>query len=170
MEDAKRRRTAIYEAGHVVAHVRLGLGHRRVSIDPRGNLILGTAGREEVKTVSDAGRARSSTLACCAGYAALIAAGHSDADDLKRTRDDLGKAKDLIGRWNLQRDISAWKQEAVELMRRPENVAAVSLIAQYLLAHGRLDSDLVGCVLAFLDGDMPETEFDDYVRFREALG
>jgi hypothetical protein len=170
MEDARLRRTATYEAGHVVAHVRLGLEHRRVSLGPRGNGVHGTAGREGARPASDAARAKLVALAHCAGYAALIAAGYGEADALRGTGDDFREADELLQRWRLGGDIATWKAQAVELMRRPENVAAVAVVAQHLLERRKVDSDWVGCVLALLDGDMTETEFAGYVRFREALG
>jgi hypothetical protein len=167
MEGGKLRRTADYEAGYVVAHVRLGLGHLSVRTGLNGNVTR----RQEASFVADVNRAKLAAVAYCAGYAALIAAGYGEEEAGRFSRDDFGKANDLAAHWwNLKGDIAAWKKEAVELMRRPENVAAVALAAQRLLEHRKMDSDWVACVLAFLDGDMSQNEFDDYVRFREALG
>ena len=167
MEDVNLRRTADYEAGHVVAHVRLGLGHLAVRIGLDGNAI----GRDEPKFLAGAKDAKHAGVAYCAGYAALFAAGYGEEEAGSCSRDDFGRANDLATRWwNLDGDIGVWKKEAAELMRRPENVAAVALTAQRLLEHRKVDSDWVGCLLAFLDGDMTQNEFDDYVRFREALG
>jgi hypothetical protein len=169
MEDAKLRRTATCKAGHAVAHVRLGLEHRRVSIGPGRIGLISKAENEATTPVSDAKRARLVTLVHCAGYAALIATGYSEEDALRCTSDDLRKANDLIERWHLRADLAAWKAEALDLIQRPENVAAVRLVAQHLLERQKLDSDWVGCVLALLDGDMTNDEFAAYVRFRQAL-
>jgi hypothetical protein len=169
MEDVVLRRTAIYEAGYVVAHVRLGLEHRRVIMTLRDNTFLGTTAREGTQQISDPARAKSLVLTHCAGYAALIAAGYCEAEALRDTSDDFRHAKALGTRWALSGDIAAWKMEAIELMGRPENKAAVALVAPQLLARGNVDSDWVGCLFALLAGEMTEKEFADYVRFREAL-
>jgi hypothetical protein len=170
MEDARCRQLAAYEAGHLVAHVRLGLGHRRVSLAWRGSAVIGTAAREGALTVSDTSRAKLVNLIYCAGYAALIAAGYCEAEAMRGTSDDFRQAKALATRWGLPGDISAWKAEAVELMRRPENMAAVVMVAQHLLKRRTMDSDWVWCALSLVDGEMTADQFDGYVRFRAALG
>ena len=170
MEDAKLRRKATCKAGHAVAQVRLGLEHRRVSLLRRAIGSRGTEGDVGSKPVSDATRASLTALVHCAGYAALIATGSSVDDALRSASEDLREANDLIERWHLRGDLAAWMTEALDLIRRPENVAAVKLVAQQLLERRMVDSDWVGCALALSDGDMTETQFQEYVRFRESLG
>lgn len=159
------RATAIHEAGHAVAHVRLRLDHAGADIIPRGDQLGGAAG-EGINQVWDKAGAGPVAIAMCAGYAARIAAGHSDAEALEGTGQDFEEAQYLIDFWCLADDIEAWKRRAVELMCEPSNKAAVALVAEHLLEHKRLDGDFVDVLVEVADGDATEADLARYLQFR----
>jgi len=64
-------------------------------------------------------------------------------------------------------DLEAWLAQAVELMRRPENVAAVALLAEHLLRHKTLDGDYLGVLVELADGNCTEAEFARHLQLRE---
>ena len=68
--------TAIHEAGHAVAHIRLGIEYGHAHIVPDGKGLLGAACGAGVQNVWNKGEAENMVLAFCAGYAALVAAGY----------------------------------------------------------------------------------------------
>ena len=73
----RMRRVAVHEAGHAVAHIRLGIDQEYASIEPGP----GTAGRvsaEGVKHVWNAEAAQPMAVAYCAGYAAEVASGYDE--------------------------------------------------------------------------------------------
>ena len=67
--------------------------------------------------------------------------------------DDLEKAIGLAASWDLPGEIGAWKAQAVDLMCRRANVAAVALVAQHLLEHREMDADSVARLINIADGD-----------------
>jgi hypothetical protein len=146
------RHIAIHIAGQAVARVRLGLAKDAIRINTRDGA-LGTAeGRSHV-SVWDAGRAVPATIAYCSGYAALIAAGYCEHVAVFVAWDDLEKAIGLAASWDLPGEIGAWKAQAVDLMCRRANVAAVALVAQHLLEHREMDADSVARLINIADGD-----------------
>lgn len=165
MSDAKRK-TAIHEAGHAVAHVRLALEHAGAHIIPDGVRLLGAAIGEGQEHVYDKSKAERVVVAFCAGYAALVAAGY--VDEMARTGadDDFDQACQLIEFWGLTGDIAAWQAQAVQLMRQPENMAAVDLVSKHLLQRERLDGDFVGVLVELADGDATDADFARYLQIR----
>jgi hypothetical protein len=105
-------------------------------------------------------------LSLCSGYAAVLAAGHPENEALRGTSVDFEEAQELIGFWGLAGDLDKWKTDAVELMRRPENAAAVALVADHLLRCSHLDGDLIDVLLDLADGHMSQEEFEQFLQFR----
>lgn len=166
MEDEVLRQTAIHEAGHAVAHVRLRLDHDGAHIIPDGESLLGAAAGEGQRHVWDKDQAGPVVLACCAGYAACLAAGYADDKARAGTEADFVEAGEVIEHWGLDGGIEAWQSESAELMSRPENRAAVALVAEHLLQRKRLDGDYVEVLIGMADGITTEAEFAQYLQLR----
>lgn len=164
----ERLLTAIHEAGHAVAHVRLSLSHDGAHIIPNRDGLLGAAAGEGPEHIDDSHTAESVVIACCAGYAALVAAGHADEAARSGADDDFEQACQVIESWSLPGGIRAWQDRAVALMREPENVAAVALVAEHLMQHERLDGDYVDVLVEMADGAISEGEFAQYLQLRGA--
>lgn len=162
-----RREIALHEAGHALAHVRLLVDHDGAHIlsDEEAGL-LGAATGAGVRHVWGANEAKDMVIAFCAGNGALKAAGYPEEVALAGTGDDFEQAQDLLDFWGIAGDLSVWKDAAVELMRRPENVAAVALIAQNLLDRDRLDGELVEVLVNLADGEATEEDFQRYLLMR----
>ena len=156
-----RRATAIHEAGHVVAHIRLNIEYGHVTIAPKGDTLgaATAAGQEHVWKKEDAGPM---VIAFCAGYAAMIAAGYSEEDARRGCDDDFEQAAELLDYWGLPDGLEAWQPRAVELMRSPENVSAVALFAEHLLRHERLEADYLDVLIELADGAITEADFAHY--------
>lgn len=157
--------TATHEAGHCVAHIRLGIEHagaNLVATDGR----LGASIAHGVDSVWDKPAAESQVLAFCSGYAAMVAAGVDHAVALGGTGDDFEQAQYLIDFWGLNGTLDAWRARAVELMRQPQNVAAIALLANHLLEHKRLDGDYVEAVVELSDGEITDGDFERYLLLR----
>lgn len=154
--------TAIHEAGHVVAHVRLDLGHDGGHIVPEEN-ILGAALGEGFEHVWDKSGAEPVVLAFCAGYAAMIAAGYGEDRARAGTGSDFDGVQKLIDFWELPGTLEDWLAKSVALMRRPENVKAVALVAEHLMRHKRLTGDYCNVLVELADGEATEAEFSHYV-------
>jgi hypothetical protein len=135
------RHIAIHIAGLAVANVRLGLGTYEVRINTRDGALGQTADKHLV--VGDADRAATATIAFCSGYAALIAAGYRELAAVFVAWDNLDRARNVAEYWHIPGDIDDWKLRALELMQRPENVAAVALVARHLMERRQLDGDAV---------------------------
>ena len=127
--DEACKAVAIHEAGHAVAHVRLGLDHDGANIIPDEDGQLGGAAGEGQEHVEGERGAKHVVLAFCAGYAALVAAGHAEDTARVGADDDFEQAREVIDSWGLPGGFESWQAQAVELMSRPENVAAVALVA-----------------------------------------
>ena len=158
--------TAIHEAGHAVAHVRLGLDHEGAHIVADGNGLLGAATGEGQAHVWNTAGAERVVLAFCAGYAALVASGGDHGQAVDGTGDDFEQAQELIDFWGLAGDLAVWQRRAVELMRKPENLAAVALVARHLQERKRLDGELVDVLVSVADGETTEEEFETYLAYR----
>jgi len=158
-----RRQTAIHEAGNAVMSLRLRevLGAISTIADESG--LLGFVSHED-DHVFTADGARNTALISLAGYAALTAIGASNADS--GCGDDFRSAQEALERWKLG-SLDEWKRRAVEMMRQPENVKAVELVASKLLAHGRLDECHVYVLVEVADGNMTPAEL---ARFESGLG
>ena len=165
--DDRLHHTAIHEAGHAVAHVRLGLGHDGAHIIPNEeDGTLGGALGEGAKQVWDKDGAEPVVLSFLAGYAALVAAGVSVSVARRGADQDFEEAEEVISFWGLHGDIEVWLARSVELMRRPENLAAVALVAEHLLQRRRLPFDYVGVLVDMADGNVTEADFARFLRFQ----
>ena len=163
--------TAIHEAGHAVAHVRLEIDHDGASIAPdpeKGR--LGYALGHGQEGVWDERSAENMVLAFCAGYAALIAVGCADNVARCGANDDFEQAQELMVFWGLAGSLDTWQEKVVELMRQPENVAAVALVAKHLLQRKRLDGGVVDVLVEVADGHATEAEFERYLTMRRSIG
>ena len=76
MEESNIKHTAIYEAGHAVANVRIDVLKDQITIDPGEGLLGGSIaeGKNHVWNAKDAAK---QVYSYCAGYAALMALGYS---------------------------------------------------------------------------------------------
>jgi hypothetical protein len=163
--------TSIHEAGHAVAD-------RRLISDPQlwgpaSVVAIGTqlgraqgAGRSHCWDGADAAAVITSL---CSGYAALVAAGRCDEVAAIGCDQDFAEASGLSQEWGLGGDLDRWKRKAVDLMRRPENVEAVRLVADWLSRRQELDSDLIDLLIEIADGDAAEADLTDFLTFRGLL-
>ena len=162
--DDEERITAIHEAGHAVALVRLFSDRYAldVSIEPEpGKGRLGTHAAEDLTVLCStpdeqaAASFEAEAIYSCAGYAAVLAAGYPEAEAIAGCESDFAEAGDLL-------DIG--KSKAVELMQRPENQQAVKHVADELSRHRCLDGDHVAVLIYVADGDMTEKEYQAYLK------
>lgn len=159
--------TAIHEAGHAVAHVRLGVRQDHVHIIRNGSL-LGAAAAEGAESVWSAEDASIQAVCYCAGYAALIAAGFDEERACSGADNDFEHVQHLVEFWGLNAPLGDWKARAVELMRQPQNVAAVRLLSEHLLEHMRLGADYIECLIELADGDITADEWAQFLALRAA--
>lgn len=157
---------AIHEAGHAVAHVRLGISQSLCTIEPAG-AFLGHVVAEGAEHVWTQEEARDQVIAYCAGYAALVAVGVDQDTAMLGADDDFEHATHLIDFWALQGNLHSWRGEAVDFMRDPANRAAVQRVADELMAVKTLDMDDVEILVEIGDGEMTEAEYADFKLFRE---
>lgn len=157
---SERLHVAIHEAGHVVAHCRLGILQSHATIEPSADVAGSVACADSVYDAIDA---EDQVVALCAGYAALIAAGHPEDVACHGCGSDFSKAESLIESWVLQGGLEGAKARAVDLMRQPANVAAVALVAEHLVAHVRLGDANLDALVMLADGEIGQAEFE---RFR----
>lgn len=155
----------MHEAGHAVAQLRFEILGNEVKISPSGDT-LGTVDSTSANTVRSNDEAAARVLACCAGYAALVAAGHDKAQAAIGCDSDFLEAANLIKYWELEGDLETWKRKAVRLMRFPRNIAAVELVAAHLLRQRVLDGDYVEVLVDLADGSISQAEFDDFLVLR----
>ncbi len=162
-----RTHTAIHEAGHAVACVRLwetGRVVERVTIDRTGSQ-LGSHLAEEItfpadepETAEQRREFENEAIYSCAGYAALIAAGYDEATAV------LGCDPDFdIADYVTEEPLAEIKQEAVALMQRPKNIKAVSRVAEELLQRTTLDPLDVEVLIEIADGDATEDDYQTYL-------
>jgi hypothetical protein len=157
--------TALHEAGHAVAHARLGIQQLQATIVAQA-WRAGAVTAEGLQHVWNAEQAGPMVEAYCAGYAALIAAGHDEAVAASGCEDDFESAERLIQDWGLAGTLDIWKARAVALMSQPDNKRAAALVAEHLLAHKRLDSDYLNVLVEMADGECTEAEFQQYLALR----
>lgn len=159
--------TAIHEAGHAVAHVRLGIASGFVSIIANPDKgTAGTAEGEGAGHVYNKDGAADMTIAYCAGYAALVSAGYDEQTALLGADDDMEHAQDLIEFWGLDGDIADWRRRAVDLMQSPENVNAVRVLAEQLAIHKRIENSIVEILIDLADGECTEADFNRFLLLR----
>ncbi len=160
----EERITAIHEAGHAVASVRLFpdklvLG---VSIEPEPDKgRLGTHAAEELTVLCStpdeqaAASFEAEATYSCAGYAAVLAAGYPEAEAIAGCESDFAEAGDLL-------DIG--KSKGVEQMQRPKNLRAVKHVAEELSRLRYLDGEHVEVLIDLADGEMTEEEYQTYLK------
>jgi hypothetical protein len=165
----EKENIAIHEAGHSVAHCRLDLGMGFGIIKPTEEK-LGSLSGEGVDHVYDSGGAEKMVLAYCAGYAAMKAAGKSEDEACRGCEDDFENAEQLISVWSLSGNLDDWKNRAVELMRKPENLRAVEVIAEKLIEFETIDSDHLMVLVEVADGVSTMEDYKRYLLFRKATG
>jgi hypothetical protein len=157
----RRLRTAIHEAGHAVATIRLGHVHDIVTIQP--DYDEGLNGSSGLESVTDFNRelAQEVVLISCAGYAALVASGYSQEIAKIGAERDFEEANELIDGFSLE-PLEDWLRKSVELMSKPENKIAVERIASQLLIDETLEPDVTDALVELTDGNITEA---DYSRF-----
>lgn len=163
---SQERETAIHEAGHAVAHVRLEIDYGGVTIVANHGRD-GAASAAGAESVCNAAGARAQAVAYCCGYGALIAAGVSPESACLGADDDFEHAMELIEAWRLGGSLGEWKAQAVALMSEPRNRKAVQVIADELLDRRRLDADFIDVLVELADGTMTREDVDRYLRLRE---
>jgi len=150
--------TALHEAGHAVAHMRLGIRQDAVSIQPNDEKkTLGYCSAEGLEHVWDREGAEPQALALYAGYAALLAAGYPQEVAEHGAWGDFEQAEQLIEYWGIGTP-EEWRAKSVEFMARPENVAAVRRLADGLMQYKTIDGQLIDLFIAVADGEI--TEYD----------
>jgi hypothetical protein len=152
----EKRITAIHEAGHAVAHVRLGIFQDCVTITPLDPDLAGAVTAED--GVWNPADAENQVLALYAGYAATVVAGIPELIAMRGCDDDFGKAEALIAKWGIG-STEDLRHRAVLLMSQPENIKAVQLVARELLARQSLSSDLIFCLVDMADGEATAQDY-----------
>jgi ATP-dependent Zn protease len=167
MNPKRREATALHEAGHAVAGARLfpaGRTTGRTRIEPDDE--AGTGAHHEAEDLvfaitddpsefeAQSAEFRKEAVYDCAGYAALIAAGYSEADATQGCGSDFDKAAG-----NAYTTLEAAKTRAVELMREPKNIAAVQRVADELLRKNTLEPDEVAILIEIADGESSEADY-----------
>ena len=151
--------TATHEAGHAVAFFRLGIDLKRVTIQPGKNM----SGHTLVTgSPIDPLQAIKRVIGDLSGHAALVVAGYGPAIARDGAGHDFNNAKELITEWALPGPLKRWKAVAVTLMRTPQNIAAVELVAEELLARETLSGKYAEALVEKSDG-LPEHVFKQYV-------
>lgn len=156
--------TAYHEAGHAVAHVRLGILAGNVTIVATPST-LGSATGEGADSVCSQDGAKDQILAFCSGYASLVAAGYSDEEARMGCNDDFEQAADLISFWGLG-TLEDWLPQAVAFMRLEENIKAVGLVAEHLTRHETLEGEYIENLVMFADGECSDAEWEKYLSWR----
>lgn len=156
--------TAIHEAGHAVAFVRLFPARvcGDVSIEPEEGRLGGHIGEELtvcLNTADEQAEAQfeAEAVYCCAGYAAMLAAGYPEEQAIELCESDFVEAGHRL---------EVGKRKAVELMRRPENRLAVERVAEELLHRKRLDGDHILVLIDVADGETTVEEYHAYLSLR----
>ncbi|HSI51853.1 MAG TPA: hypothetical protein VLA61_26600 [Ideonella sp.] len=157
------RLTALHEAGHALAHVRLQIDQMRASIVPTDELQGAVLSNCDVWTAAGA---EDMAIADCAGCAALKAVGQADDAAAPGCDSDFESAESLADDWSLEGGLEGCKSRAVDLMSRPENLTAVALIAEHLLMHLTLDAEYTQVLVDVADGETTEEEFERYLSMR----
>jgi len=165
------RKTAYHEAGHAVAFMRLFESRYpgRLTIISKDG-VEGSHSAEELifpYTESETPEQREAfeneAIYACSGYAALVAAGYSKEKAEQGCDSDFQKAQE-----GSNKPLEAVKQEAVLLMSQPDNVRAVSRIAEELIKEKTLEPDQVDILLDVADGNITEEEYSQYLMIKQS--
>lgn len=163
-EPAGTRNTALHEAAHVVAHVRLHpeyLYIGDISIVP--NVDRETLGHAAFEQLTDEPREvwSNEVLVLCAGYAAEVQMGE-DPDLARQGAEwDLEKAETIIAAWQME-PLDEHIQVVSDLINRPENRQAIERIAGELATHGTLDAYEIAILIDVVDGEASENDLAIY--------
>ena len=169
-----RTHTAIHEAGHAVACLRLWGTARdtgNITIE-RTDTTLGHHAAEEItfpanepETAEQRQEFEKEAIYACAGYAALIAAGYDEATAVLGCDPDFDIADHVT-----EEPLAEIKQEAVALMQRPKNIKAVSRVAEELLERTTLDPSDVEVLIEIADGNATEDDYQTYLTLKAKSG
>jgi hypothetical protein len=159
---AKEHGTAIHEAGHAVAHIRLGIQQIRATIEPVDSDLEGSVLADDL--ISDRDDASAQALALYAGYAATVAAGTPEDAARIGCDDDFSKAEDLIRSWRIG-TADELMRRAVDLMSKPENISAVQLVAGELLTSRTLSVELLEALVEVADGNATAQEYEMFKQW-----
>lgn len=157
--------TALHESGHAVAHIRLGIAQMDVSIVPR-NGMFGSVTAEGLDHVWSKQQAEDQVIAYLAGWAAVLVSTRSAKDARAGTGDDFENARTLIKRWRLG-PLSAHRDLALKLMRKPQNQRAVKRLAVELLDRRSIDADHAAVIVELADGLATDLDYRRYLRLRD---
>jgi hypothetical protein len=157
-EENKLRHTAIHEAGHALAHIRLRILQTTATI-VRDKDRLGAVHAED--SVWNAQEAAEQVLSLCSGYGALRACGYDDRDARLGADEDFEEAERLIEFWALE-SLEDWLKKAVEFHSTPKNRKAIGLLADGLLKYKTLSASFMDCLVDYSDGEMSESEWKQY--------
>ena len=158
-----KRKTAIHEAGHFVATIRLG--HVGGDVTIKRDFESGTNGHSQFEEISDYNQslAQEEVLISCAGYAALAAFGYTEVDCKSGAERDFEEAEELIENFALE-PLSIWLSRTVDLMSTSENKKAVGRIVDELLESEFIDRDIAQVLIEVADGDSSELDLVIYRR------
>jgi hypothetical protein len=98
---------------------------------------------------------------CCGGYAALLAAGYSDEDARIGCWNDFDKAEALT-----RIPLATIQRQAVALMRQPENIAAVTRIADELMRRKTISGEHVETLIELSDGTISDDDYQAISRMQ----
>jgi hypothetical protein len=153
----------MHEIGHSVMASRHNMAVAVVHImSAEGNL---GASVDETEYRSSREAAECWVLTCLAGYAALAAAGLTEPE--AGCDDDFEKAQDALDLWEMGA-IEQWKSRAVEIMRQPENLRAVDLLAERLVRDRQMDGQLFAVLLSWADGEIDDEGLAQYEAMASA--
>ena len=158
--------TAVHEAGHAVAHVRLKLEFCAVSIKPKD----GTLGRVIGKGFDHASNRKDGekqVVAYLAGWAAVFVETGLAKKANEGVGDDFENARKLISRWGLER-LSVHKDRALRYFELPKNRRAVWRLASELLNRQSIDGDHAEVIVGLADGLATDSEYKRYLLLRSA--
>lgn len=153
------RLTAIHEAGHALAHIRLGILQSKATIVP-GDQSAGSVLAEDSAFTEEA--AADQIIALCAGYGALQIFGHDDEDSRAGAGSDFEKAEELIDFFDLG-NLEEWLQKTVEFVAAPKNKKAIEMLADGLMKHQTLGASYMDILVDYSDGEISESEWEHYV-------
>ena len=169
-----RTHTAIHEAGHAVACLRLWGTARdtgNITIE-RTDTTLGHHAAEEItfpanepETAEQRQEFEKEAIYACAGYAALIAAGYDEATAVLGCDPDFDIADRVT-----EIPLAEIKQEAVALMQQPANIKAVSRIAEELLQRTTLDPWDVDVLMEVANGNVTEEKYQTLLALKTESG
>lgn len=159
--------TAIHEAGHFVAHVRLLSSSHRMNISIVADHETASLGRArfEEESTDDTTAQRHDVVVSCAGYAASVLFGEDMAVARAGAELDFDNAQEVIDRWCLP-PLEEHLAMAFALMDEPRNRAAVERIAHELDARAEISAEEAEILVDVADGDATE---QDYLTFRALM-